>query len=310
MRRVIPPFSFDRSAKARWAQITAGLILVAVFAYSGASLMKLSHADTSLLGFEAEAGMVAGNTAPGDTVGASGGTSVRFGGTDTPGGTATYPADVFDMSKWKLQLPVADGPSSVVEIMQPKLATYSDNYFHLNADKTAVVFHVNHGGATTSGSSNPRSELREMTGTDGKTQASWPSTSGTHTMTVKLKITHLTTVKPQVVVGQIHDGTNDISVFRLEGTNLWISDENTLHAYLVTANYQLGTVFTYKYEVSGGVIKYYYNGQLLPFTESKDISHLYFKAGNYLQSNPDSAPGESTSAYSEVEIYDVQVTHQ
>jgi hypothetical protein len=230
--------------------------------------------------------------------------------TPPPSTSAKYPADVLDLKNWYITLPIAgSSATSPKTINQPELATYTiDPWFHLNADKTGIVFHVNHGGVSTSNSANPRSELREMTN-NGKDMASWSSTTGTSTMTIKQKVTHLTTVKPQVVVGQIHDANDDVTVFRLEGSSLWITDGDTTHAHLLTDSYQLGTVFTVKFEVSGGVIKYYYNGQLVPYTQKKNFTGAYFKAGNYLQSNPSTAPSESTSAYAEVEIFDVQVTH-
>ena len=231
------------------------------------------------------------------------------------GGSAKYPADVLNLTNWKITLPIAGSSStSPLEILQPQLATYTiDPWFHLNTAKDGVVFHVNHGGVSTSNSSNPRSELREMAN-GGKDQASWSSTSGTNTMTIKQKVTHLTDVKPQVVVGQIHNSSDDITVFRMEGNggssaSLYITDGNTTHAYKITDSYTLGTVFTVKFEVAGGTIKYYYNDQLLPYSQNKSGSGWYFKAGNYLQSNPSTAPSESTSAYSEVEIDDLQVTH-
>ncbi|MFL6150590.1 MAG: hypothetical protein ACJ72I_24405 [Pseudonocardiaceae bacterium] len=38
--------------------------------------------------------------------------------------------------------------------------------------------------------------------------------------------THLPVGKPQLVGAQIHDATHDISVFRLEGTDLYITNGN------------------------------------------------------------------------------------
>jgi hypothetical protein len=86
-----------------------------------------------------------------------------------------------------------------------------------NAARTGVVFQANAGGATTSNSGYPRSELREMAA-GGATEASWSTTSGTSTMTERLAITHLTTAKPQVTVGQVHDGSDDVLVVRLDAT--------------------------------------------------------------------------------------------
>lgn len=318
--------------KRKYSPATLGAaIAIAAAAALGLYYIAVTYAAQTNVAAEVESAMLAGKIGKieGDKT-ASGEAYIEFGGknglvpTDpnpgpdpTPVPTdptvgAKNPADVLDLKMWKLTLPIAaDSGSGPKEVLQPELATFSiDPWFKLNADKTGVVFRANHGaGATTSSSSNPRSELREMSA-DGKTEASWSSTSGTHTMTIKQKVTKLTTVKPHVVVGQIHDSSDDVTVFRLEGTKLMITDGNKTDAYVIDGNYVLGTVFTVKIEVSGGKISYYYNDKLLPYSQTKDFSGAYFKAGNYLQSNPKSAPGESPDAYSEVEIYDLKVTHQ
>jgi hypothetical protein len=226
--------------------------------------------------------------------------------TPTPTGSITYPAQLLNLTNWKITLPIGSS-GSPTEIKQPALNTYSINpWFTLTAAKDAVQFRANCGGTTTSGSSYPRSELREMAD-NGTTNASWSSTSGSHHMYIRQAITHLPVVKNHVVAGQIHDANDDLTVIRLEGTNLYITDGNTTHAYLITSSYQLGTIFTIDINVSGGQISYYYNGNLLPYTQSKSGSGWYYKAGCYTQSN--TSTGDAADAYGEVYIYDVQVTH-
>ena len=97
------------------------------------------------------------------------------------------PAELLDLSNWKLTLPTGD-EGSPDEITQPELDTFSvDPYFMLNDDASAVVFRADVDGVTTSGSGYPRSELREM---DGTSKAAWSTTSGRHTMTITQAITH------------------------------------------------------------------------------------------------------------------------
>src|SRR5258707_306215 len=69
----------------------------------------------------------------------------------------------------------------------------------------------------TSGSSYPRSELREMSN-GGTMQASWSSTSGINTLVVREASTHLPVVKPQVVTAQIHNATSDVIEIVADGT--------------------------------------------------------------------------------------------
>jgi hypothetical protein len=217
-----------------------------------------------------------------------------------------HPADVLHLTNWKETLPIgSDG--NPTEITQPELATYSmDPWFVTNSTCDGVQFRAAVDGTTTSGSSYPRSELREMTNNGS---ASWSTTSGTHTMVLDEAITHLPNDKPQVVAGQIHGASDDITVFRLEGTSLYITNGNDPHYQLVTQNYSLGTRFTAKFVASGGQIKAYYNGGLVA-TLNVDSSGDYFKAGAYTQANCDKSSPCDDSNYGEVVIYNVTVSHQ
>jgi hypothetical protein len=226
-------------------------------------------------------------------------------------GNATYPSQILNLTNWKITLPIGSS-GSPTEIKQPALATYKIDPYFIVA-QGGVQFRAPVNGTTTSGSSNPRSELREMT-SNGIANASWSSTSGTHTMTIDQMVTHLPNDTNHdgrgIVVGQIHDANDDVSVFRLEGTTLWITDGNTTHGHAVDTNLPLGKRFTVKFEVSAGKIKYYYNGQLLPYTQSKSFSGAYFKAGAYTQANCGNSSPCSASNYGEAILYNVTVTHQ
>jgi hypothetical protein len=232
----------------------------------------------------------------------------QLGGGDQPGRPVLYPADVLNLRPWKLTLPVAKG-GKVVEVRQPELAAYiNDRYFGLTDDKTGVRFCVWHGGATTSGSANPRSELREMTA-DGSDERAWSWKSGHHTMEIVGQVNRLTKVKPHTVIGQIHGKSDDLTVWRVEGSKLYATKGNDPHAHLVDGNFQLGQPYTIKFDVTGGKCSYYYNGTKLPFTLSSSDTASYFKAGAYLNSNPTTAPTESPDEYTEVVINRVTVTH-
>lgn len=222
------------------------------------------------------------------------------------------PANVLNLTNWKITLPIdgSDAGTNADEITQPALATYSnDPYFKNNSDNTGVLFRAHTGGATTSGSGYPRSELREMTN-NGTTNASWSSGSGTHTMEIDQAITHLPVVKKHIVAGQIHDANDDVIVFRLEDQKLFI-DINGTDGPTLTSNYVLGTRFKVKFVVANNQTQCYYNDVLM-YTYNHTYSGAYFKAGAYTQSSCTGTPGssESCSAYGEVLIYNVTVTHQ
>lgn len=230
---------------------------------------------------------------------------------DRTGAACDPPADVLGLSgDWKLQLPVDDPDESgdqPLEIFQPGLGSYVNGpWFTATADCGGVQFRNAVNGVTTPNSTYARSELREMTD-GGSENASWPSDQGTHTMVIDQAITDLPEVKRHVVAGQIHDG-NDRSVFRLEGSSLYVTRDNDTHYKLVTDDYELGTRFQAKFVVSAGSIKAYYDGALQA-TIPVDFEDGYFKAGVYTQANCGNSEPCDSSNYGQVEIYDVSVSH-
>lgn len=220
-----------------------------------------------------------------------------------PGGSK--PADVLDLADWKLTLPV----DAAAEIQQPELATFSDPA-HFAAAGDAVVFTAEVGGDTTSGSEYPRSELREMNGSD---KASWSSSSNSSRLHVAGAVAHLPAVKAQVVVGQIHNADDDIVEILADGTKgraanprLMVRWKGTSQPDPVLASVSLGERFTFDLVAGDGRIKIYGNGTLT-HTFSYSGSGLYFKAGAYTQSNPDK--GDDPADYGQTRITELTVAH-
>ncbi|MFC0624531.1 polysaccharide lyase family 7 protein [Kribbella deserti] len=228
--------------------------------------------------------------------------------TAAPADGCSYPGNVLDLSHWKLQLPLDDPNkegTQILQITQPQLDTYRVSPWFKTRSCEAVQFRNPVNGVKTPNTTYARSELREMDST-GK-EARWSSNSGTHTMVIDQAITHLPEVKRHVVAGQIHDG-NDRSVFRLEGSNLYVTRDNDTHYKLVTSDYKLGTRFQAKFVVSDGSIKAYYNN-VLQATIPVSFTTGYFKAGVYTQANcVNSSPCDSSN-FGQVIVYDVSVTH-
>jgi hypothetical protein len=228
---------------------------------------------------------------------------VLSGGASGPDGAV--PSRILNLSNWKLEIPVAATASDQPdEVKWPRLQGYESQYFHLNSAGNGVIFWVNAGGAIIPGSIFPRTELREMTD-NGSRQASWSNTTGTHTMTIREAITHLPTVRPAIVAGQIHDADTYLALIRLDGARLWVKADNKSVGVL-DERYRLGTIFTVRIVATGGRILIYYNGAL-----KVDLAQVcgtcYFKAGAYLQSN--TGYGDSPDAYGEVVIYALQVSY-
>lgn len=224
----------------------------------------------------------------------------------------TFPAQILDLTKWKMQLPTGSQMAHT-DIFQPQLATYkNDPFFMISDDGKGIRFRASVNAGTTSGSSYPRSELREMTDSTNKINAAWSSSSGTHTMYLDQAITAVPKIKKHVVAGQIHDSGDDVIVIRLEGTKLFV-DINGADGPVLDANYTLGKRFQVKFVASGGQTKIYYNNSTIPsYTLSKSYSGAYFKAGAYTQSNcsTEGSANCATTNYGEVVVYDVKVTHQ
>jgi hypothetical protein len=232
-------------------------------------------------------------------------------GTLSPQGAAAaqceYPADVLDLTNWKMTLPTGEDEDPT-EITQPDLATFSDEpWFQVNEDCTAVIFRSAVDGVTTGGSSYPRSELREMTD-DGEEEAEWSTTEGTHTMVVNEAFIALPNDKPHLVGAQVHGGDDDVTVFRLEGSSLYITNGDDSNYHLVTDEYELGTEFEASFVAQDGEIEVYYNGEL-ETTIEHDGDTNYFKAGAYTQANCENSDPCDSDNYGEVHISSIEVTH-
>lgn len=226
----------------------------------------------------------------------------------TPLAECTYPADVLDLTNWKETLPTGS-EGDPTEITQPDLATYSkDPWFVPTESCDGVRFRAAVNGVTTSGSGYPRSELREMTD-DGSDEASWSTTDGTSTMEIDAAVTHLPNDKDQVVVGQIHGEDDDLTVFRFEGTSLYVTKGDDSHYKLVTDDYELGTRFKAKFVAADGKITAFYNGEQVAEIED-DSSGDYFKAGAYTQANCDKSSPCEDGNYGEAVIYGLTVSHE
>jgi hypothetical protein len=218
---------------------------------------------------------------------------------------ACTPAGAIGLSTdWKLTLPTGSA-GSPTEIKQPQLAGYSaDPWFTATSDCGGIRFRAAVNGVTTSNTGYPRSELREMT---GSALAKWSATSGTHTMIVDEAITHLPATKPEIIAGQIHDSSSDLTAFRLKGSKLYVSSGNN-STYKLVGDYQLGTRFEAKFVAGGGQVKVYYNGALQTTISTQSTSN-YFKAGAYTQANCGNSSPCSADNYGEVVVNHVSVTH-
>jgi hypothetical protein len=217
-----------------------------------------------------------------------------------------YPGDILDLNNWYLGLPTG-ADEDPTDIHQPELNTFSEEpWFQVNEDCTAVIFRSAVDGVTTEGSDYPRSELREMTD-GGQEEAAWSADDGTHVMVVREAIVAVPNDKPHVVSAQVHGGDDDLTVFRLEGSSLYITNGDDSNHHLVTDNYQLGTEFEAKFVAHDGVIDAYYNGELQTTIEAEGDGN-YFKAGAYTQANCENSSPCDSGNFGEVHISSLELS--
>lgn len=213
---------------------------------------------------------------------------------------------VMDLSRWRLELPVNEG-DDVRRVEWPELATFElAPFFRMSEDEDSILFRVNAGGATTVNSQFPRSELREM---NGPNTARWFIARATHIMEIEQRIVAITEEKPHIVAGQIHDEDDDIVMIRFEDDDddrLFVESDGDKLGTL-DDDYELGQWFNVRIEASEGRVQVFYNGDLRVDESMSCVGSCYFKAGAYLQSNTDE---DDASAYGEVEIRSLTITHQ
>ena len=223
---------------------------------------------------------------------------------DDPKPTTPPPSGI-DLTDWKLTLPTdATDDGKADEIKQPTLANFSfAPYFYRRADG-GQAFRADCDGATTSSNTSyPRSELREMTN-NGKDLAKWDTDDGViRTLDVELAFTHLPEIKPHVVGIQIHDGSDDVTTLRLEGTDLWVTKGDKKYKKIATG---VGPTdrLKVKYEASGAGIRWFLNGDHVA-TIDGTYTDCFAKAGCYTQASsrvPKTSDKYGTG-YGEVVIY-------
>ena len=246
-------------------------------------------------------------TDPGsDSTGNTDSTTAPSGSTSTSTSRSTkaaLPSDVLDLADWYLTLPTGkQGNPDTVE--QPDLGKLANEFFKVNDTGDGVVFSAPRDGVTTKNSHFPRSELREMNGTE---KAAWSNTSGTHTLDVCEAITQVPSAKPEVVGAQIHDDKDDVLQIRLEGQKLTVQYDDGKSEQVLDPNYTLGTPYNVQIVAADSKVDVLYNGQKKAELPLKG-SGWYFKAGAYVQSN--TSKGDGANSGGAVTLYALKVSHQ
>src|ERR1044071_8752558 len=218
------------------------------------------------------------------------------------------PGGNFDFSHWKLQLPTLGGAltctnTGVDETNSVALeGGFTNAYFYTGTDG-AMVFWAPNNGAITSGSSDPRSELRELirpqASGSGEPAVNWIP-YGTHILDATCRVLHVSTnagANKKTIIGQIHAQSglalptvklqyNNGSIEGMIKTNS--TDDGSDLKFTFVKNVGLNSNITYQIKVVNGLITIVMNNKtnsLNVFQSDPNYTNStqYYKAGNYNQ---------------------------
>ncbi|WP_321446535.1 polysaccharide lyase family 7 protein [uncultured Cohaesibacter sp.] len=233
----------------------------------------------------------------------------------------TTNSDNFDLSAWKLNLPIdfdggTDGRARTIS----KLDGYESEFFY-DAEDGAMVMTASVDGATTGNARYARTELREK---DGDESAAWYLSEG-GTMTATLRIDEAPIwdngQDGKIVIGQVRGKVDELVRLYWDNGSVYYYSEHsgpndkTLKFRFTNEDgdepsISMGENFSYQMEVRGDEIKVviYADGEVYT-SETSITDHwtnepLNFKAGCYLQLNESMGTGTG-----QVSFYGLDYSH-
>ncbi len=237
---------------------------------------------------------------------------------------ANAPAQNFDLSLWKLTLPVDanGGLSGVAAEVKSIASSYHKAPFFQTGSDGAMVMMAPVTGATTSGSHYPRSELRELT--SAGTNAAWTASQGGR-LRATLSVNELPVRndggKGSVVIGQIHGPDDELCRLYYDQGKLYFHDDKSgpdeierqyilKSASGVEPGIPLNARFDYEIRVADSALTVTATFGGVVYRASEPISRfwsdkpLYFKVGAYVQvGKPGSDAGTTGSGRGQVSFY-------
>lgn len=237
-----------------------------------------------------------------------------------PSKPVTTPVARFDLSHWKLTLPVnAQGGTSGApqEIRPDDLSDgYESRWFRRESDGSLVFWAPVH-GTTTKNAKYARSELRELINGHDERE-NWDAWDHSE-LDARLRVDRVPSSTGKVVVGQIHAFQGEPLVklrYHYQGAQRsgrldalvnvrpW-SNEPT--SFPLASDLDLGEVFSYSIEVDDGVLTMRSDdgrSQRLAIDPAWYDERFYFKLGSYVQ-----ARGSSSDDGAAVRFYSFDVAH-
>ena len=211
------------------------------------------------------------------------------------------PGSNFDLSHWYLQLPVDSNGTNVgasASISTAQLTNgYTSAWFYTATNDGAMTFWVPDNGATTSGSTHPRSELREEL-SPGNTSVNW-TPYGTHSLTATCVVSNVPSDTLKVCIGQVHEQVSGgdvvpmVMIMFVNNSKIYVNvwpdgnvDSSSSYNY---GTLSIGTPITYQIAVTNGLLSVTINNSNKTFNlfgagyANWQTNQVYFKAGAYSQ---------------------------
>jgi hypothetical protein len=259
------------------------------------------------------------------------------------------PGGNFDLSHWYLQLPTSNGiltgaSANVDSASATQLvAGFTNAYFYTGPDG-AMTFWAPDDGATTGGSTHPRSELRELVNPNDSS-VNW-TLEGTHIMTATCVVSNVPSDTKKVCIGQIHepnsqpDGSysannEEMIMFDLANQTIYANinlDGNLSSSFSATfisgSGVALGKTINYTMSVVNGLLQITvnnatnswnlfsgtnYEGHMATNWDAASGNTVYFKAGDYNQTDNScgcSTDGAKVAFYALTRYHAPSITNQ
>lgn len=230
------------------------------------------------------------------------------------------PSDEFELTNWKLTLPVDEDRGTDGEAIEIEdLTGYEDPDHFYDAPDGAMVFAAAVDGATTSGSQYPRSELREMRRGE---RAAWHLSEG-GTMTATLRVDSVparSNGSPgRIVIGQIHGEDDELVRLYYENSTLYFvndragaddeeSDFALQNALGEEPDIALGERFSYLIDAHDAILTVEAHADMDVYRSTTPINDVwqsdtfYFKAGVYLGVNDETGAGVGQASFYALDV--------
>ena len=192
------------------------------------------------------------------------------------------PGKNFDLSHWLLQSPKSNDDCE--EISPSELETYQSPYFYTDKHDGSMTFYVESTDCTTSGSHYPRSELRQDCDPSAD-KADFRITDGEYILNGTYRIDKNIT-SDRTIIQQVKGESGELIKTYWKNDNnkgqIYIQENSSTDTNLAEVGFDEFNMYII---VNKGNIKIYVNGENKYDQNVRWNGCVYFKSGDYLQSD-------------------------